>query len=165
LTTESLSFTDKIGADPRVCFPRRNRKEEIQMGSAIKSPFMKYVAGYLIVAMFVIGVTPRVYADFSPSEVMGSASDRASDLQKIQSVIEMKMVGERLKTLGFTEEEINKKLNQLSDSQLHQLALQLDELRVGGGGAEVVIIILLLVIIAGLILYLTGHRIFVTKQK
>jgi hypothetical protein len=136
------------------------------MRSVMKLSFIKYLAGYLVVAMFVIGITPRVYADFSPSEIMGFASDRDSDLQKIQTVIEMKMVGERLKDLGFTEDEINKKLNQLSDSQLHQLALQLDELKVGGdGAATAVIIILLLAILAGLILYLTGHRIFVTKQK
>ncbi len=135
------------------------------MRCVMKSSFVKYLAGYLVVAMFVIGITPRAFADFSPSEVIGSASDRASDLEKIQGVLEMKMVGERLRSLGFTEEEINKKLNQLSDSQLHELALQLDELRVGGSGAEVVIIILLLVILAGVVLYLTGHRIFVTKQK
>ena len=132
----------------------------------LKMPFVRYISWYLVVAMFVIGITPRVYADFSPSEVISLPSDRGSDLQKIQNVIEMKMVGERLKSLGFTEDEINKKLYQLSDSQIHQLALQLDELRVGGdGAAAAIIIILLLVILAGLILYLTGHRILVTKQK
>jgi hypothetical protein len=135
------------------------------MRCVVKLSFIKYLAGYLVVAMFVIGITPRAYADFSPSEVIGSPANRDSDLQKIQSVIEMKMVGERLRSLGFTEEEINKKLNQLSDSQLHELALQLDELKVGGdGAATAVIIILLLAILAALILYLSGHRIFVTKK-
>ena len=135
------------------------------MRCVMKSSFVKYLAGYLVVAMVVIGITPRAYADFSPSEVLGSASDRASDIEKIQGVLEMKMVGERLRSLGFTEEEINKKLNQLSDSQLHELALQLDELKVGGdGAATAVIIILLLAILAVLILYLSGHRIFVTKK-
>ena len=135
------------------------------MRCVVKLSFIKYLAGYLVVAMFVIGITPRAYADFSPSEVIGSPANRDSDLQKIQSVIEMKMVGERLRSLGFTEEEINKKLNQLSDSQLHELALQLDELKVGGdGAATAVIIILLLAILAVLILYLSGHRIFVTKK-
>jgi hypothetical protein len=135
------------------------------MRSVMKLSFIKYLAGYLVVAMFVIGITPRAYADFSPSEVIGSVSDRASDLEKIKSVIEMKMVRERLTSLGFAEDEINKKLSQLSDSQLHELALQLDELKVGGdGAATAVIIILLLAILAVLILYLSGHRIFVTKK-
>jgi hypothetical protein len=136
------------------------------MRSALKTPFVKCVAGYLVVAMVVIGITPRVYAGFSPSEVLSLPSDRASDLQKIQSTLEMKMVRERLASLGFTEDEINKRLNQLSDSQLHEIALQLDELRVGGdGAATAVIIILLLAVLAVLILYLSGHRIFITKQK
>ena len=135
------------------------------MRCVMKSSFVKYLAGYLVVAMVVIGITPRAYADFSPSEVIASASDRASDIGKIQGVLEMKMVGERLRSLGFTEEEINKKLDQLSDNQLHELALQLDELKVGGdGAATAVIIILLLAILAVLILYLSGHRIFVTKK-
>jgi len=129
------------------------------------SPSMKYIAGYLVVAMVVIGVAPRVYAGFSPSEVISLPSDRASDLQKIQSALETKMVRERLASLGFTEDEINKRLDQLSDSQLHEVALQLDELKVGGdGAATAVIIILLLAILAALILYLSGHRIFVTKK-
>ena len=33
-------------------------------------PFMKYVAWYLVVAMFVMGFVPRVYAGFSPSDVV-----------------------------------------------------------------------------------------------
>jgi len=35
------------------------------------------------------------------------------------------MVGERLKDFGFTPDEIQSRLNQLSDPQVHQLALQL----------------------------------------
>ena len=52
----------------------------------MKKTFMKHVTWYLVVAMFVIGITPRVYAGFSPSEVVGlSPIDRGSDLGKIQN--------------------------------------------------------------------------------
>jgi len=114
-------------------------------------------------AMFVIGITPRVYAGFSPSEVIGlSQVDRESDLQKIRSVIETKMIGERLKQMGLTPEEIQKKLSQLSDQQIHQLALQLDELKVGGDAGWVVLsIIIVLAAIAVLVIYLTGHEILI----
>jgi len=90
--------------------------------------------------------------------------DRASDLERVQKVLEMKMVKERLKAFGLTEGEVTKRLNQLNDDQLHQLALHLDELKTGGDGAAVVIIILLVAILVGVILYLTGHRISVTRQ-
>jgi hypothetical protein len=124
---------------------------------------MKHVTWYLVVAMFVIGITPRVYAGFSPSEMVAlSQVDRESDLQKIQSVIEMKMIGERLKQMGLTPDEIQKRLSQLSDQQIHQLALQLDELKVGGDAGWVVLgIVIVLAAIAVLVIYLTGHEVLV----
>jgi Family of unknown function (DUF6627) len=129
----------------------------------MKKTFMKHVTWYLVVAMFVIGITPRVYAGFSPSEVVGfSPIDRGSDLGKIQNAIETKMIGERLKQIGLTPGEIQKKLSQMSDQQIHQLALQLDELKVGGdGGWTVLGIIIVLAAIAVLIIYLSGHEVVV----
>jgi hypothetical protein len=124
---------------------------------------MKHVTWYLVVAMCVIGITPRVYAGFSPSEVVGlSQVDRESDLQKIQNVIEMKMIGERLKQMGLTPDEIQKRLSQLSDQQIHQLALQLDELKVGGDAGWVVLgVLIVLAAIAVLVIYLTGHQVVI----
>ena len=129
----------------------------------MKKPFMKHVTWYLVVAMFVIGITPRVYAGFSPSEVVGvSPIDRGSDLGKIQNAIETKMSGERLKQFGLTPDEIQKKLSQLSDQQIHQLALQLDELKVGGdAGWTVLGIIIVLAAIAVLVIYLSGHEVVI----
>jgi hypothetical protein len=129
----------------------------------MKKPFMKHITWYLVVAMFVIGITPRVYAGFSPSEVVGvSPIDRGSDLGKIQNAIETKMIGERLKQIGLTPDEIQKKLSQLSDQQIHQLALQLDELKVGGdAGWTVLGIIIVLAAIAVLVIYLSGHEVVI----
>jgi hypothetical protein len=129
----------------------------------MKKTFMKHVTWYLVVAMFVIGITPRVYAGFSPSEVVGVPQiDRGSDLGKIQNTIETKMVGERLRQIGFTPDEIQKKLGQLSDQQIHQLALQLDELKVGGdGGWTILGVIIVLAAIAVLVIYLSGHEVLV----
>ena len=129
----------------------------------MKKTFMKHITWYLVVAMFVIGITPRVYAGFSPSEVVGvSPIDRGSDLGKIQNAIETKMISERLKQIGLTPEEIQKTLSQLSDQQIHQLALQLDELKVGGDSGWVVLgIIIVLAAIAVLVIYLSGHEVVV----
>ena len=129
----------------------------------MKKTFMQYVTWYLVGAMFVIGIAPRVYAGFSPSEVVGfSPTDRGSDLAKIQNAIETKMIGERLKQIGLTPDEIQKKLSQLSDQQIHRLALQLDELKVGGdAGWTVLVIVLVLAAIAVLVIYLSGHEIVI----
>ena len=129
----------------------------------MKRPFMRHITWYLVVAMFVLGITPRVYAGFSPSEVVGVPQmDRGSDLGKIRNVIETKMIGERLKQMGLTPDEIQKKLSQLGDQQIHQLALQLDELKVGGdAGWAILGIIIVLAAIAVLVIYLTGHEVVI----
>ncbi len=133
----------------------------------VKRSWMKYVASYLVVAMFIIGITPRVYAGFSPSEVISMLSfERSSDLEKIRKVLEMKMVRERLRELGFTPDEVEKSLSQLSDQQIHQLALNIDELQVGGGsGWAILIVILLIAIVVGVIIYVSGHRVVIEKEK
>ncbi|MDI7261637.1 MAG: PA2779 family protein [Thermodesulfobacteriota bacterium] len=127
---------------------------------------MKYVACYLVVAMFILGITPRVYAGFSPSEAISILSfDRSSDLEKIRKVLEMKMVRERLHVLGFTADEIEKKLTQLNDHQIHQLALNLNEMQVGGSGWTVLIVILLIAAVVGIIIYVSGHRVVIERDK
>ncbi len=134
------------------------------MCSMMQLSFLKYMSWYLVVAMFIIGITPRVYAGFSPSEVMDlSPIDRASDLQKIQKVLEMKMISERLQQLGLTPDEIQARLTQLSEDQIHQFALQLDDLKVGGdGGLGIVIGLLVIAILVVILIYLLGHRISIT---
>jgi len=128
-------------------------------------PFMKQISWYLVVAMFIIGIAPRVDAGFAPSEIIAlSQTDRAADLAKIQKVLELKAVGERLTQLGLAQEEIKNRLDQLSDQQIHQAALQLDDLKVGQGDALGIIIALLVIaILLVILLKLTGRRVFITK--
>ena len=115
---------------------------------------------YLIWAMVAIGVTPKCFAGFSPSEVITlSPTERSQDLQKLQKFLETKMVRERLKDLGFPPEEVQMKLGDLSDQQVHQMALHLDEMKVGGDGVGLFIVIFLVAILVVLIIYATGHRI------
>ena len=131
----------------------------------VRIPFMKEVAWYLVFAMFIIGIAPKVEAGFAPSEAIALAQvDRAVDMDKIQRILETKMIKDRLEKFGFTQEEINNRLSQLSDQQIHQLALQVDNLKVGRGDAFGVIIALLVIaILVVILLQLTGHRVVVTK--
>jgi hypothetical protein len=133
----------------------------------MKSSWMKMISCYLVVAMFVLGITPRLYAGFSPSEAVSILTyDRSSDLEKIRKALEMKMVRERLKNFGFTPNEIEKKLSQLEDQQIHQLALSLDDLKVGSDGWAWVVVILVLIAIGVIVyFYVTGHRVVIEKEK
>jgi len=126
--------------------------------------FRKSVTCYLIMAMFIIGLVPRVDAAFVPSRALTGGYEREADMQKIQAVLESKLVQQRLGDLGFTEEEINARLAQLSDEQLHQLALKLDELRVGQNALGIIIALLVIAILVLVVLHLTGHKVLVTQR-
>ncbi len=53
----------------------------------------KSVICYLVFAMFIIGIAPRVDAAFLPSQAISlSVVDRSSDVERIQHVLEMKLV-------------------------------------------------------------------------
>lgn len=131
----------------------------------MRIPFMKHVAWYLVIAMFIIGIAPRVDAGIAPSEIVAIAQiDRSADLGKIQKVLEMKAISERLSQIGLTKDEIQKRLTQLSDQQIHQIALQLDDLRIGQNDPfGIIIALLVIVILIVVILKLTGHKVIVTK--
>ncbi len=122
-----------------------------------------YVIWYLVAAMVVIGMAPKAQAGFSPSETMGLPSaERASDLQKVQKFLEVKKVGERLKDYGFSSDEIQARLQGLSDQQIHELALKIDDWKIGGdSGLGFVIALLLVFILVILIIQLSGHRIVI----
>ncbi|MDP2167296.1 MAG: PA2779 family protein [Thermodesulfovibrionales bacterium] len=124
----------------------------------------KSVALYLVAAMFILGVAPRADAAFSPSAAIAlSDADRAADIETTRAVLENKLVSQRLHDLGFSQEEINSRLSQLSDAEMHGLAQKLDSLRAGGDGLGIIIAILVIAILVVILIQLTGHRVVVTK--
>jgi hypothetical protein len=127
----------------------------------MRIPFFRQIAWYLVAAMFIIGIAPRVEAGFSPSEVIKAGFHRAADISKIRQVIETKMVRERLEKLGFTQDEVASRLGQLSDSQIHQLAQNLDDIQAGGDGLGIIIALLVIAILVVLLIKLTGHKVIV----
>jgi hypothetical protein len=128
-------------------------------------PFAKCVSWYLVFAMFIIGVAPRVDAGLSPSEVIAlSQADRTSDLQKIQKILETKMIGKRLEQFGFSSDEIKARLGRLNDQEIHQFALRLDEIKIGGGGFEVIVVLLLIGILIGLWLHVSGKKVVIQSR-
>ena len=131
----------------------------------MRIPFMKHVTWYLVIAMFIIGIAPRVDAGLAPSQIIALTQvDRDADLGKIQKVLEVKAISERLMQFGLTQDEVQKRLIQLSDQQIHQIALQLDDLKIGQDDALTLIIALLFIaILVVVLLKLTGHKVIVTK--
>jgi len=93
---------------------------------------------------------------FIPSLYEGNGTGhREADLQKIQKLLESKLIEHKLSQFGLTREEIEARLHQLDDEQVHQIASQIHALE-AGGSAEWILILILLAVIGFLILELTG---------
>lgn len=128
----------------------------------INELLVRRIAMMLVVVMGLISFVPNVEASFVPSDESFSSNSRQSDMATIQRALEHKLVNERLKDLGYTDEEIKARLDRLSDTEIHSLAAQLDSLLPAGDGLGVVIALLVIAILVIVILMLTGHRIHVS---
>ncbi|HVO82924.1 MAG TPA: PA2779 family protein [Syntrophobacteria bacterium] len=134
------------------------------MKAFMTDPAVRWIATMLIVVMGLVSFVPPVEASFVPSEQTDRASSptsRQQDMATIQRALEQKLVQERLRDLGYTDEEIKARLDQLSDADVHSLAAQLDSLA-PAGELGLVIGILVIIILVIVILMLTGHRVRVS---
>ena len=136
------------------------------MGFGIRLFFKRSLVGYLVIATVVLGLlsafpTSEGWAMFLSSNQ--TAPMRQEDLAKIQTVLESKVIRQRLADLGLSHEEVTSRLAQLSDQEVHQVANQVDSLYSGGDGLGVVIALLVIAILVVILLQLTGHKIIITK--
>ncbi len=122
---------------------------------------------YLSIWVLVLGFAQNSMAMLIPSALpqaqAESVAQRDIELQKIQSLLESKLISQRLSDLGFTTQEVQQKLTQLPDEQIHQLAQHLDSLQTGGDALGIIIVLLVIAILVVILLQLTGHKIIVTK--
>ncbi len=123
--------------------------------------FVQAVTWYMITVMVVFGFVPRVDAGFIASQPSQGSQNRTEDLGTIQKALEMRMVLETLEKFGMTKAEVKSRLDGMTDAQLHQLATNLDEVRVGGDGLGVIVFLLVVAVLIIVIVQLTGHKVVV----
>ena len=123
---------------------------------------------YLIVAMFVIASIPaQSAAMFISSDSIGVSSvdavvDSVSDIAKVNTFLESKIVRQRLSDFGLTAEEISSRLNRLSADQLHKIATHIDQVDAGGDSAlSVIITLLVIAILVIVVLKLMGRQVII----
>ncbi len=90
---------------------------------------------------------PTASANPLPSTAVVSESVRTSDLASIQQALEHKQVQQRLGELGFTTSEINQRLANANDAELHQLAIQSQTILAGGDGGVIVTVLLIVLLV------------------
>jgi hypothetical protein len=103
----------------------------------------------LIILMSLISVVPRVEAAFIPSGESQTDLMRDQDMQIIKQALENKVITQRLQDLGFSDQEIQDRMDQLSDQEVHSLATQIDSVSQGGylGVIIAVLVVVLLVVV------------------
>jgi Family of unknown function (DUF6627) len=123
---------------------------------------LRRVATILVLLMGLFSLVPRVEAGFISSDESFGATSRQQDLATLQRALENKLVQERLKALGYSDEEVKARLDQLSDQDLHNFATQINTLTAGGDGLGLVIAILIIIILVIIILKLMDKKIVVS---
>lgn len=128
----------------------------------IKTIFVfKTVALYLAFVFLLIGSVPRNSWAYFVESQQALIFSREADINKIQRVLESKMVSQRLSEFGLSMNEINSKLTKLSDADVHQFASQMDSLMPGGDAGVAIILLLVITILVLVIIQMTGHKIVI----
>jgi TolA-binding protein len=88
---------------------------------------------FVLVVMFAVAAIPA-FAGPVPSKTAANQTldSRDADLALIRDVAANEQVAQVLTSRGFTQEQVNQKLAQLSPQDLHQLAQNLDQLQAAG---------------------------------
>jgi hypothetical protein len=85
----------------------------------------------LIILMSLMSIVPRIEAAFIPSTESQSELIRDQDIQIVKKALENKVITQRLQDLGFSDQEIQDRMDQLSDQEVHNLATQGGHSRTG----------------------------------
>lgn len=116
----------------------------------------------LVFAVFSIAPPPAravlIESQLSDGQVV---SQRVTDLETVRQALEHEMVAQRLADYGFSQQDVQLKLQTMNDAQLHQLASAADTLAAGGDGLGIVVTVLVIVLLVIVILKLTDKQIII----
>lgn len=101
----------------------------------------------LALAAGVLAVVPGASAGVISSTAILSETTRETDLAAIQSSLEHKQVRQRLAELGFTDAEVQQRLANASDAELHQLAIQSQAMMAGGDGGIIITVLVIILLV------------------
>jgi hypothetical protein len=140
--------------------------KEDPMGMVLR----KALVSYLTVWILAVGMLPTdgwallIPSDLQSGAAVGRDGASSSDLQIVQRHLEGKLVTQRLAELGLTTEEVQARLSDLTDEQLHQLASNLDGLQVGGDPALTFILIFVGAVLLAILFIYAVRPLFVDRH-
>ena len=87
----------------------------------------------ITVVVFAMAAIPAFAAPMPSKAVANQSLDsRTTDLALVREVVASEQVAKALTARGFTQEQVNQRLAQLSNQDLHQLAQNLNQLQSAG---------------------------------
>lgn len=101
----------------------------------------------LAFAAGLFAVVPGANAGVISSTAILSETTRVTDLAAIQCSLEHKQVQQRLAELGFTDAEVQQRLANASDAELHQLAIQSEAMMAGGDGGIIITVLVIILLV------------------
>ena len=123
----------------------------------MKTKVFRNVAILLSVSLATMSVgAPRASAMMAPTQmaIVQAAASRSADLKTIQTALENKMVRQRLAQMGLSTDQVNQRLDRLSDQKLHQAALQIEKQSPAADSSDTAITILIVVAVVAVIIWL-----------
>lgn len=123
------------------------------MKNLIETRACKVLATLLIAVTFTFSLVPRTHAGFVSSTITPT-QERAQDMQEIATTLEKKAVSEKLAAMGYSTEEVQARLDQLSNEDLHAVATNLEAAESGGAAGLIVGIVIVALLIGGILYFL-----------
>lgn len=115
-----------------------------------------------------LGALPRVSFGMPVDSAQSTVQlnqQRAEDIEKVNSLLELDAVRKKLHKLGLSHAQINDRLSRLDDTALHKLALRAEKIKAGGDAATVALVIAVIALIFVSILYFTDRIIKVEPRR
>ena len=109
----------------------------------------RIMAGALALAMLATGTLQTAYAGAAERAALASQPAAAAEHESaaIQRAEDARLVRDRLDDMGYSREDIQLRLDRLSDAELRELAQQVDEVEKGGVHGVLVAVVLVLLIL------------------
>lgn len=95
-------------------------------------------------------------AALAPARTASAAAmaARTADLNTVRAFLEQKQVSERLAGFGLSQAEVQARLDNLTDQEVHHVATQIEQQNPAGDGGGVLVTVLVIGILVLLFVYL-----------
>ena len=117
----------------------------------------KLLVWYIVIAFTGLCFVSNANGMFIPST--DKTNNREVDMREIQGFLELRVVQHKLSQLGLSKQEIEVRLKQLDDEQIHEIGTQIQALEAGGAmhpvlvvsGIACLVVLIMILIVMGII--------------